>query len=61
MPVYKASYQKEKPSKISNIIFSISPFYQKKKISKLMTILSTLESITLDETIRWTSKCLILK
>ena len=43
---------KEKPSKIFKITFAILPFYQK-KYSNWMVILSTLESTTLDETIRY--------
>ena len=58
---YIRTHTKEKPSKISDITFAIMPFYQKKKkYLNWMAILSTLESTTLNKTIRCASEWFIL-
>ena len=45
---YIWAFTKVKPSKVSNITFTILLFYQK-NVSNLMAILSTLESTSLDK------------
>ena len=52
------THTEEKPSKIYNITFAILTFYQKKK--SWMIILSTMESIYLDESIKCASRWFIL-
>ena len=56
---YLRTHTEEKLSKTSNITFAILSSYQKKKTLNRMPVLSTFESITLDETIRSASKWLI--
>ena len=56
---YIRTHTKEKQSKISKITFAICHFIRK-KYPNWMAILSTLESTTLDETIRCASKWFIL-
>ena len=56
---YNRTHTKDKPSKINKTTFTILPSYQE-KYSNWMAILSTLESSTLDEIIKCTSKWFIL-